>query len=78
MKKARSIRRGLLPPDGDPEAAPVYWSWTVQIGGLLMTPARGLAMKKARSIRQDLLSPEGDPQAAPVCRRRAARAGGSS
>ena len=78
MKKARSIRRGLLPPDGDPEAAPVYWSWTVQTGGLLMTPARGLAMKKARSIRQDLLPPEGDPQAAPAYRRRTARAGGSS
>ena len=29
----------LLPLEGDPEAAPAYWSWTAQAGGLLMTPA---------------------------------------
>ena len=30
----------LLPLEGDPEAAPAYWNWTSQAGGLLMTPAR--------------------------------------
>ena len=41
MKKARSIRRGLLPPAGDPEAAPADRSRTARAGGLLMTPAEG-------------------------------------
>ncbi len=31
----------LLPLEGDPGAAPAYWSWTAQTGGLLLTPARG-------------------------------------
>ncbi len=31
----------LLPLEGDPEAAPAYWIWTAQAGGLLLTPARG-------------------------------------
>ncbi len=31
----------LLPLEGDPEAAPAYWNWTAQAGGLLLTPARG-------------------------------------
>ena len=30
----------LLPLEGDPEAAPAYWNWTSQAGGLLMAPAR--------------------------------------
>ena len=29
----------LLPLEGDPEAAPAYWSWTSRAGGLLMAPA---------------------------------------
>ena len=29
----------LLPLEGDPEAAPAYWVWTAQAGGLLLTPA---------------------------------------
>lgn len=37
----RKVHVILLPLEGDPEAAPAYWSWTAQAGGLLMTPARG-------------------------------------
>lgn len=29
----------LLPLEGDPQAAPAYWNWTAQAGGLLITPA---------------------------------------
>ena len=76
MKRARSIRQDLLPPDDDPEAAPADPSRTARAGGLLMTPGRGLAVKKARPIRRDLLSPEGEPQAALADRSRTARATG--
>ena len=31
----------LLPLEGDPQAAPAYWNWTAQAGGLLITPAPG-------------------------------------
>ena len=46
MKKSapppgRKVHVILLPLEGDPEAAPAYWSWTARAGGLLMTPARG-------------------------------------
>ena len=37
----RKVHVILLPLEGDPEAAPAYWSWTARAGGLLMTPARG-------------------------------------
>ncbi len=37
----RKVSVVLLPLEGDPEAAPAYWNWTAQAGGLLMTPARG-------------------------------------
>ena len=41
MKKARSIRRDLLPPEGDPQVAPVCRSRAARATGLLMTAARG-------------------------------------
>ena len=41
MKKARSIRRDLLPSDGDPEAALADRSRTARVIGLLMTVASG-------------------------------------
>ena len=37
----RRVHVILLPLEGDPEAAPAFWNWTAQAGGLLMTPARG-------------------------------------
>ena len=37
----RKVHVILLPLEGDPEAAPVYWHWTSQAGGLLLTPAKG-------------------------------------
>ena len=37
----RKVHVILLPLEGDPEAAPAYWSWTARAGGLLMTPAEG-------------------------------------
>ena len=37
----RKVHVVLLPLEGDPEAAPAYWNWTAQAGGLLMTPAKG-------------------------------------
>ena len=37
----RKVHVVLLPLEGDPEAAPAYWSWTARTGGLLMTPAEG-------------------------------------
>ena len=37
----RKVSVILLPLEGDPEAAPAYWNWTAQAGGLLMTPAQG-------------------------------------
>ena len=37
----RRVHVILLPLEGDPEAAPAFWSWTAQAGGLLLTPARG-------------------------------------
>ena len=37
----RKVHVILLPLEGDPEAAPAYWNWTAQAGGLLMTPAEG-------------------------------------
>ena len=37
----RKVHVILLPLEGDPEAAPAYWNWTAQAGGLLMTPAKG-------------------------------------
>ena len=37
----RKVHVILLPLEGDPEAAPAFWSWTAQAGGLLLTPARG-------------------------------------
>ena len=41
MKKARSIRRDLLSPEGDPQVAPVCRSRAAQVAGLFMTEARG-------------------------------------
>lgn len=35
----RKVNVILLPLEGDPKAAPAYWWWTAQTGGLLMTPA---------------------------------------
>ena len=37
----RKVHVILLPLEGDPEAAPAFWNWTAQAGGLLLTPARG-------------------------------------
>ena len=37
----RKVHVILLPLEGDPEAAPAFWSWTAQAGGLLLAPARG-------------------------------------
>lgn len=37
----RKVSVVLLPLEGDPEAAPAYWNWTAQAGGLLITPAQG-------------------------------------
>ena len=37
----RKVHVVLLPLEGDPEAAPAFWRWTAQAGGLLLTPARG-------------------------------------
>ena len=37
----RKVHVILLPLEGDPEAAPAFWNWTAQSGGLLLTPARG-------------------------------------
>ena len=37
----RRVNVILLPLEGDPEAAPAFWNWTAQTGGLLMTPAKG-------------------------------------
>ena len=37
----RKVHVVLLPLEGDPEAAPAFWSWTAQAGGLLLAPARG-------------------------------------
>ncbi len=31
----------LLPIEGDPEAAPLFWNWTAYTGGLLLVPAVG-------------------------------------
>lgn len=36
----RKVNVILLPLEGDPKAAPAYWWWTAQTGGLLMTPAK--------------------------------------
>ena len=40
MKKVRSIRRGPLPLEGDPEAVPARWNPAAQAGVLLVTPAQ--------------------------------------
>ena len=37
----RKVHVVLLPLEGDPEAAPAFWNWTAQAGGLFLTPARG-------------------------------------
>ncbi len=37
----RKVHVILLPLEGDPEAAPAFWSWTAQTGGVLLAPARG-------------------------------------
>lgn len=37
----RKVNVILLPLEGDPEAAPAFWKWTAQAGGMLLTPARG-------------------------------------
>ena len=37
----RKVHVVLLPLEGDPEAAPAFWRWTSQAGGVLLTPARG-------------------------------------
>jgi len=38
---AKSVRVNvvLLPIEGDPQAAPAYWTWTASTGGLLISPA---------------------------------------
>ena len=30
----------LLPLEGDPEAAPNFWMWTANTGGLLLIPSK--------------------------------------
>ena len=37
----RKVNVILLPLEGDPDAAPAFWNWTAQAGGLLLAPARG-------------------------------------
>ena len=37
----RKVHVILLPLEGDPEAAPAFWSWTAHTGGVLLAPARG-------------------------------------
>ena len=31
----------LLPLEGDPRAAPLYWSWASKAGGMIFSPAEG-------------------------------------
>lgn len=37
----RRVHVILLPLEGDPDAAPAFWRWTAQAGGMLLAPARG-------------------------------------
>ena len=37
----RKVHVILLPLEGDPDAAPAFWRWTAQAGGMLLAPARG-------------------------------------
>ena len=37
----RKVHVILLPLEGDPGAAPAFWNWTAQAGGMLLAPARG-------------------------------------
>jgi len=46
LTNSRALIRGkvnviLLPLEGDPKAAPAFWYWTAQTGGLLLVPAVG-------------------------------------
>ncbi|MEH6497569.1 MAG: vWA domain-containing protein [Pseudomonas marincola] len=40
LQSGRPINIVLLPLEGDPAAAPAFWSWTFNSGGLLISPAK--------------------------------------
>ena len=41
QSEGKKVNVILLPLEGDPEAAPLFWKWTALTGGLLLVPAAG-------------------------------------